>query len=84
MGYNGSQLHFVTDNVLVYGCGNTLSFVKDNGEHIKSIPSEGSGVAALAVCHKTRSIAYAEATVHPNIFITDYPSCYRRCILEGT
>lgn len=83
MGYKGSQLHFVTDDVLVYGCSNTLSFIRTNGVHVKSITSEGSGVSALAVCHTTGCVAYAEATLNPKIFIINYPFCDVQCTLRG-
>lgn len=68
---------------MVYECGNTLSFVRSDGSHIRSLKSEGSGVTALAVCHKTGYIAYAECTLKPKIFVATYPMCHNKCTLEG-
>jgi len=73
----------VTDTILVYGCGNTLTFVKTNGEHYRSIPSAGRGVAFLTTCHKTQMVAYAEATLKPRIFGVEYPGLQIKFTLEG-
>lgn len=73
----------MTEDTLVYSCGHTLSFVKDDGKHVRSLQSEGKGVAFLTTCHSTQMVAYAEATLRPRIFIIDYPSCQVKFILEG-
>lgn len=83
VGYNGSQLHYITEDTLVYGCGHTLSFLKDDGKHVQSVQSEGKGVAFLTTCHKTQVVAYAEATLRPRIFVIDYPTCELKFTLEG-
>ena len=72
--------------VLVYSCGNTLSFIRDNGTHVMSLPSHGSGVGPIAVCHKLDNlsyIAYAETKLNPAIFIIHYPTCGVRCLIKG-
>ena len=84
IGYNGSQLHYVTEDTLVCGCGNTLSFFKDSGKHVRSLQSEGRGVGVLTTYHETQAVAYAEETLQPRIFIIGYPSCSLRFTLEGT
>ena len=68
---------------MVYECGNTLSFMRSDGTHVKSLESEGSGVTALAVCQKTGHIAYAECKLKPKIFIVTYPMCDNNCTVEG-
>lgn len=69
--------------MLVYGCGNTLSFIKNDGRLFKSLQSEGDGVGVLTVCHKLGLVAYAEAVLEPKIFIINFPSCTVECIIEG-
>ena len=83
MGYNGSQLHFVSDEILVYGCGNNLTFIRVNGSHVKSLPSHGSGIGTIAVCHRTANVAYAEKTLNPQIFLINYPLCSVKCRIQG-
>ena len=73
----------MVDDVLMYECGNTLAFVQADGSHIRSLQSDGSGITALTVCHKTSYIAYAECTFKPKIFVIVYPMCYHRSVVEG-
>ena len=82
-GYCGSPLHFVDDNVLVYSCGNTLTFVGSDGKHIYSCVSEGTGAGCLTVCQKAGLLAYCETILEPKIFILSYPSCGVQVVLEG-
>ncbi len=67
----------------MYGCGNIVTFVKANGEHFKSIQSEGKGVGFLTTCHKTQVVAYSENTLKPRIFGIEYPSFQVKFVLEG-
>lgn len=73
LGYKGSQLHFVNNSTLVFGCGNALTFIHSDGTHIRSLPSEGRGVGTIAVCPKIGLIAYTESTLNPQIFMLKYP-----------
>ena len=76
-------MHFIDDNVLVYSCGNTLTFVQCDGKHIHSSVSEGKGVGSLTVFQKAGLLAYCETTLDPKIFILSYPSCAVQIALEG-
>ena len=67
----------------MYGSGNTLSFIRSNGSHIKSLQSHGSGVGAIAVCQNTALVAYAETTLKPEIFTVSYPLCGVKCTIKG-
>ena len=67
----------------MYGCGNTLTFIRSDGKHIHSCVSEGKGVGCLMVCQKAGLIAYSETTLEPKIFILSYPSCEVQIALEG-
>ena len=80
-GYKGTQLFFIDNNTLVYGCGNTLTFVnQSSGKHICSLASEGRGVSTIAVCSRGGLVAYTEETLQPRIFVLKYPVC----TVEGT
>ena len=83
VGYKGTDLQFVTEEILVYACGNSLTFVRHSGSHVRSIQSEGSGVGVIAVCQKNLYVAYAEKTIAPKIFIIDYPMCLKKSTIEG-
>lgn len=82
-GYNGSQLHFADNDTIIYGCGNTLTFVKSDGKHLRSFVSEGKGVSSIALAQKSGLIAYCETTLEPKIYILEYPSCAVYVVLEG-
>ena len=82
-GYNGSKLQFIDDQVLLYSCGNILTFIGKNGDHIKSVTSEGRGVGAIAVCQEQGLIAYSEDSLEPLIFIIKYPECSLMHSLKG-
>lgn len=69
--------------MLVYGCGNSLTFVRDDGEHYESISSAGSGVAFVTTCLKTQVVAYSEETLKPRIFGVEYPGFQVKFVLEG-
>lgn len=75
-GYKGTQLHFIDSHTVVYGCGNTLTFVNhSSGEHVRSLASEGRGVGPIAVCPRSGLVAYTEDKVQPEIFVLKYPAC---------
>lgn len=83
LGYKGSQLHFINNTTLVFGCGNALTFIHSDGTHICSLPSKGRGVGAIAVCPKMGLVAYAESTLNPKIFMLKYPDGSLIKTLEG-
>ena len=83
LGYKGSQLHFINNTTLVFGCGNALTFIRSDGTHICSLPSEGRGVGVIAVCPKMGLITYAESTLNPKIFMLKYPDGSLIKTLEG-
>ena len=82
-GYKGTQLQFIDNTTLAYGCGNTLTFVNYNGQHVRSLPSEGRGVGPIAVSPRSGLIAYAEMTLQPQIFVLKYPDCSLEARLRG-
>ena len=76
-------MHYVNEDTLVYSTGNALTFIGSDGAHRKSVPSLGKGVGPLAVCPQAKSIAYAEASLEPLIFIINYPQCELFLSLKG-
>jgi hypothetical protein len=76
-------LAFADDSTLVYGSGNTLSFIGRDGTHIRSIPSHGEGVGCLGVCANAGLLAYSELTINPRIFVLSYPQLEVVATLKG-
>ena len=76
-------MHFINNTTLVYGCGNTLTFMLSDGTHVRSLPSEGRGVGPIAVCPKMGLVAYAESTLQPKLFMLKYPDCSLVNTLRG-
>lgn len=83
VGYNCSPLHFIDDNTLVYASGSSLTFLRTTGEIVCSTPSHGSGVGPLAVCKEAQTLAYAEVTLRPLIFVIKYPGNSIEGTLKG-
>eukprot|EP00731_Ephydatia_muelleri_P020650 Em0013g377a len=84
IGYNRSPLHFIDDNTLVFASGSSLTFLRTTGEIVCSAPSHGSGVGPIAVCKETQTLAYAEVTLRPLIFLTKYPGNSIEGTLKGS
>ena len=74
---------FADDHTLVYGSGNTLTFISRDGSHVRSAPSLGKGVGCISVCVHAGLLAYSEVTLNPKIFILSYPDLQLVSTLEG-
>lgn len=83
-GYDGSQIHFVSNTTLLHANGNALRFIDTSGRHVKSLPSQGRGVGPIATAPQAGIIVYAESTLHPRLFVLSYPSCQLEATLEGS
>ena len=82
-GFQATSLTFVDDHTLVYGSGNTLTFVRRDGSHVRSAPSLGKGVGCISVCSHSGLLAYSEVTLDPKIFLLSYPDLRMVSTLEG-
>lgn len=71
------------DHTLVYGSGNTLTFIRRDGSHVRSAPSLGKGVGCISVCAHAGMLAYSEVTLDPKIFLLSYPDLRLVSTLEG-
>ena len=69
--------------MLVYGCGNILTFIDKNGDHVRSITSEGKGVGVITVSQEHGVVAYSEDSLEPLIYIIKYPESSAMHALKG-
>ena len=82
-GFQGTSLAFADDHTLVYGSGNTLTFISRDGSHVRSAPSLGKGIGRISVCVQAGLMAYSEVTLDPKIFVLSYPDLRLVSTLEG-
>ena len=81
-GYDGSQLQFISKDVMCYKSGIHVKFVKGSEEETV-YSSPGEGLAAVAVHGVNKVFAIADQSVPPKIFVVNYPTFTQKSLLEG-
>ena len=82
-GYQDGDLIFPEDGQLLYGSGNTLTFIRRDGSHVKSFQSLGEEIGRLAMCSTNELLAYSELGSNPRIFVLSYPNLEVVSMLKG-
>ena len=72
-GYDGSDAHYITRDVICFKCGNFIKFVAEDG-HESVFPSPGEGIGPLAVHPHNKVFALCDLGIGPTIYVIQYPS----------
>eukprot|EP00794_Sanderia_malayensis_P005297 gene5297-5966_t len=84
VGYNGSPIFFIKNDVIAHLTGNSVRFLNLTSGEETFITSPGDGIDIFAVNTTYNVIAFSEACINTKIFIYDLDNCWEpKAVLQG-
>ena len=72
VGYNGSRICYINDEIVCFILGNTIKFIDIKTKEEQYILSPGDGIQSFAVNSSYECIAFSDEGAETNIFIYEY------------